>query len=130
MPLLQFAYHADDASVSQAAPSVGPNDESLFQGNRGIPSGVYRITRKRLYLYHRFLDRYRFPGDPAAGIPNRFYSETTIIQLGFVASREILSGLRLAIQPAPTYGRIRAHYPGNYDLSGGVAGISITYRLD
>jgi long-chain fatty acid transport protein len=72
---------------------------------------------------------FNFPGNPAAGIPNRFYSETTIIQLGLIAGREILPGLRLAIQPAPTYGKIRAHYPSplgavSFDIDGfGIAGV-------
>ena len=72
---------------------------------------------------------FNFPGDPGAGIPNRFYSETTIIQLGLVAGREIAPGLRFAIQPAPTYGRIRANYPSplgavSFDIDGfGMAGV-------
>lgn len=73
---------------------------------------------------------FNFPGSPPAGIPNRFFSETTIIQLGLVAGREILPGLRVALQPAPSYGRIRAHYgsplgPISFDIDGfGIAGVA------
>src|SRR5207248_8805208 len=71
---------------------------------------------------------YNFPGDPAAGIPNRLFSEFTVLQLGLVAGREIAPGLRFAVQPAPTYGKIRAHFPTpegpvSLDIDGfGIAG--------
>ena len=57
---------------------------------------------------------FNFPGNPQAGIPNRFFSELTVLQLGLVAGRELAPGLRFAIQPAPTYGKIRAHYPSPF----------------
>jgi len=79
---------------------------------------------------------FNFPGDPQAGIPNRFFSELTVLQLGLVAGRELLPGLRFAIQPAPTYGKIRAHYPTplgpvSIDIDGfGIGGSTgLLYRL-
>lgn len=54
---------------------------------------------------------FNFPGSAAAGFPNRFLGELTVIQLGLVAGRELTPGLRVAIELSPTYGRIRAHFP-------------------
>ncbi|MBI2964353.1 MAG: outer membrane protein transport protein [Deltaproteobacteria bacterium] len=80
---------------------------------------------------------FNFPGNPAVGIPNRFFSEMTTIHLGLVAGREIAPGLRLAIQPMPTYGRARAHYPSpfgpvSFDIAGaGIAGmVGLLYDVD
>jgi len=73
---------------------------------------------------------FNFPGDPAAGIPNRFFSELTVLQLGLVVGREIAPGLRFAVQPAPTYAKIRAHFPTpegpvSVDVDGfGIAGVA------
>ena len=79
---------------------------------------------------------FSFPGNPGAGIPNRFLSELTNIQIGLIAGREILPGLRLAIQPAPTYGRLRVHFPSpagpvSYDVDGfGIVGsVGLLYDL-
>lgn len=71
---------------------------------------------------------YNFPGSPAAGIPNRFFSELTIVQLALTAGREIAPGLRIALAPTPTFGRLRAHFPSpfgpvSYDVDGfGIGG--------
>ncbi len=79
-------------------------------------------------LYGSVGASFNFPGNPAIGIPNRFFSELTIIQLGLLAGREVLPGLRIAFQPAPTYGRLRVHFPSplgpvSYDVDGfGMAG--------
>lgn len=72
---------------------------------------------------------FNFPGNPSAGFPNRFFSELTLLQLGLVVGREIAPGLRLAVQAAPTYGRIRSHAPSqagpvSFDVRGlGISGV-------
>src|SRR5882724_11659200 len=87
-------------------------------------------------LYGSVGAAFNFPGDPAAGVPNRFFSEVTILQLGFVVGREIAPGLEVAIQPEPTYGKIRAHYgtpigPASFDIDGlGITGsFGVLYHL-
>lgn len=81
-------------------------------------------------LYGAVGASFNFPGNPQAGIPNRFFSELTVLHLGLVAGREIAPGLRIAIQPAPTYGKIRAHFPTplgpvSLDIDGfGIAGVA------
>lgn len=87
-------------------------------------------------LYGAVGASFNFPGNPQAGIPNRLFSELTVLQLGLVAGREILPGLRFAVQPAPTYGKIRAHYPTplgpvSIDIDGfGIAGAAgLLYHL-
>lgn len=62
-------------------------------------------------LYGAVGSAFNFPGSPAAGVPNRFLGELSVIHLGLVAGREILPGLRIAAQAAPTYGAIRARTP-------------------
>jgi long-subunit fatty acid transport protein len=87
-------------------------------------------------LYGSVGAAFNFPGSPAAGVPNRFFSELTILQLGLVAGREIAPGLRVAVQPAPTYGRLRVHFPSplgpvSYDVQGmGMSGgIGLLYDV-
>lgn len=54
---------------------------------------------------------FNFPGNPSAGVPNRFLAELSVIHLGLVLGRELAPGLRLAVQAAPTYGSIRVRTP-------------------
>ncbi len=61
---------------------------------------------------------------------NRFFSELSVIHLGLVAGREIAPGLRVALQAAPTYGRIRIKTPSplgpvSFDVDGfGIVGVA------
>ena len=86
-------------------------------------------------LYGSVGAAFNFPGSPTAGIPNRFFSELTILQLGLVVGREVAPGLRFAIQPAPTYGRLRVHFPSplgpvSYDVQGVGIGGSVGFLYD
>jgi long-subunit fatty acid transport protein len=80
-------------------------------------------------LYGSVGASFNFPGNPDVGVPNRLFSELTVLQGGLVAGRELVPGLRGAIQLTPTYGKIRAHFPSPFgpvsiDLSGlGITGV-------
>lgn len=71
---------------------------------------------------------FNFAGSPAIGIENRFLSELTVIQLGIVAGREVMPGLRVALELSPTYGKVRARFgsplgPVRFDTDGaGIGG--------
>ena len=71
---------------------------------------------------------FNFNGDPGAGFPNRFLGESSVVQLGFVAGREVLPGVRVGMQVAPMFSRVRTRFgsplgPVSYDLDGfGVGG--------
>ena len=79
---------------------------------------------------------YSFGGDPALGIPNRFLSELSVIQLGLVAGREIAPGLRIGFQLAPTYSSEKVRIgtplgPVSFELDGyGISGTAgVLYDL-
>lgn len=71
---------------------------------------------------------FNFPGNPALGVPNRFFSELSVIQFGLVAGREIAPGLRVGFQVAPTYSSQKLRIgtplgPVSFDLDGfGISG--------
>jgi long-chain fatty acid transport protein len=73
---------------------------------------------------------FNFAEDPAAGFPNRFLGESSVLQLGLAVGREIAPGLRVGAQIAPGYGKIRARYPSplgavSFDVDGfGIGGIA------
>jgi long-subunit fatty acid transport protein len=79
-------------------------------------------------LYGSVGSSFNFPGEPAAGFPNRFLGESTIVQLGILTGREVVPGLRFGVQIAPTFGRIRVRSPSplgpvRFDVDGfGVGG--------
>jgi long-subunit fatty acid transport protein len=57
---------------------------------------------------------FNFAAEPSAGVANRFLGESAIFQLGLVAGREIAPGLRLGVQLAPNFGRVRIRYPSPF----------------
>lgn len=80
---------------------------------------------------------FKFAGNANAGIPGRLLGEFSTAHLGLVAGREIIPGLRVGIQVAPSYGMLKARTPsplGNVelDLSGvGILGsVGVLYDLD
>lgn len=54
---------------------------------------------------------FNFGGDENAGFPNRFLGESSVLQLGLLVGREVLPGLRVGLQLAPNYGKIRLRTP-------------------
>lgn len=79
---------------------------------------------------------FNFPGNPALGIENRFFSELSVVQFGLVAGREIAPGLRVGLQIAPTYSAQKLRVgtplgPVRFDLSGfGIGGtVGLLYDL-
>ena len=86
-------------------------------------------------MYGAFGTSFNFKGDPDAGFPNRFLSESSVITLGIVAGREILPGLRFGIELAPNFGQAKARFgsplgPVSWDLSGpGIGGaVGLLYQ--
>ena len=73
---------------------------------------------------------FNFAADPAAGFPNRFLGESSVLQFGLVVGRELAPGLRVGFQIAPSYGKIRARFPSplgavSFDVDGfGIGGIA------
>ena len=88
-------------------------------------------------LYGSVGAAFNFNGDPDAGIPTRLLGELGIMQVGVVAGREIMPGLRVGVQVAPTMGTVKARYPSplgpvQVDLMGwGISGtLGALYDLD
>ncbi|OFV88866.1 MAG: hypothetical protein A3J75_05645 [Acidobacteria bacterium RBG_16_68_9] len=79
-------------------------------------------------LYGTVGSSFNFAAQPSAGIPERFLAELGLIQAGFVIGREIVPGLRLGVQAAPAWGRIRMRAPSplgavHFDIDGfGISG--------
>jgi long-subunit fatty acid transport protein len=101
-----------------AAPTVWLKSDALAPWHVG--AGIYGAVGTS----------YNFAADPAAGFPNRFLGESSVLQLGFVVGRELAPGLRVGLQIAPTYGKIRARFPSplgpvSFDVDGfGIGGIA------
>lgn len=79
---------------------------------------------------------FNFAAEPAAGVANRFLGESAVFQLGLVGGREIAPGLRLGVELAPSFGRVRSRYPSpfgpvSFDLYGaGIGGaVGILYDV-
>jgi long-subunit fatty acid transport protein len=88
-------------------------------------------------LYGSIGAAFNFNGDPDAGIPTRLLGELGIMQIGIVAGREVIPGLRVGAQIAPTMGTVKARYPSplgavRLDLMGwGISGtLGALYDVD
>lgn len=116
----------DGRSAERAlAPStwIGP----LHAGGWSFGAGLYGAVGAS----------FNFPADPSAGFPNRFLTELSTVHLGLVVGREIAPGLRLGLQAAPSFGRIRTRSPSplgpvRFDIDGpGILGaVGLLYDLD
>lgn len=80
---------------------------------------------------------FNFAADPDHGAANRILGESAIFQVGFVGGREVIPGLRVGVEVAPSFGRVRARYPSpfgavSYDLYGvGIGGnFGVLYDVD
>ena len=71
---------------------------------------------------------FSFAGDEAAGFPNRFLADSSVVQSGFVVGRELAPGLRAGIEVSPNFSRVKSRFPSplgpvSYDLDGfGIGG--------
>jgi long-subunit fatty acid transport protein len=116
--------YEEKSSEVPIAPVLWLGTDAL--GDWKIGAGLYGTTGAS----------YSFGGDPALGIPNRFLSELSVIQLGLVAGREVAPGLRIGFQLAPTYSSEKVRIgtplgPVSFDLDGfGISGTAgILYDL-
>ncbi len=75
---------------------------------------------------------FNFPANEEAGLTSKLLGETAVLHLGLVAGREIMPGLRVGVQLAPSYGKLKGRTPsplGNvaFDVDGfgilGTAGL-------
>ena len=79
-------------------------------------------------LYGMVGSSFNFAAQPSAGVPQPFHNESGFLQLGVVAGREIVPGLRFGLQAAPVWGRIRTQTPTplgpvDFDVDGfGISG--------
>jgi len=71
---------------------------------------------------------FNFPAEPSVGVPEQYLSEFGFMQLGLVVGREIVPGLRVGLQAAPTWGRMRTRTSSplgaiHFDINGfGITG--------
>ena len=115
----------------------GKSDEKplvpvLWAGRFGL--GDWRLGAG---VYGAVGTAFNFQADPAAGIPNRFLSQLTTLDLGLVAGRTILPGLDLGLQIAPVWGELRFRSPSpvgpisfNVDGFGVVGSLGLLYHAD
>jgi long-chain fatty acid transport protein len=115
----------------------GKSSETAYAPNVWVASDRLSPWHVGAGVYGTVGAAFSFPGNAAAGFPNRFLSEFSAIHVGLVAGREVMTGLRVGVQAAPTYGTVRVRAPTPlgpmaFDVDGfGIVGaVGLQYDVD
>ncbi len=135
-----FGFETGNVSGRYINPATGydqKSSESPFAPTLWFGTDALGEWHVGVGLYGAVGSTFNFAASPANGVPSRLLGENGILQVGFVAARELVPGLEVGVQVAPSFGQLKGKMPTplgevSFDMDGfGITGsVGALYSLD